>query len=98
MKGYWLIIGTEVTDQQASIDYNEMWAPIAKHYGARLIRGDGAPVLLEGRVDTARVILAEFKDLATARACYEDPAYQEAKVKALQASKRDLLLIEADFG
>jgi hypothetical protein len=27
--GYWLILGTEITDQAAQNDYNRLWAPIA---------------------------------------------------------------------
>ncbi len=36
MKGYWLILGTEITDQAAQNDYNRLWAPIAEKYQARL--------------------------------------------------------------
>ncbi|MGF1629786.1 MAG: DUF1330 domain-containing protein [Kiloniellaceae bacterium] len=32
-----------------------------------------------------------------AQACYEDPAYQEAKRFASKASKRDLLIFEGDL-
>ena len=38
MKGYWLILGTEVADAAAQQDYGRLWAPIAERYGARLIR------------------------------------------------------------
>jgi hypothetical protein len=36
MKGYWLILGTEITDQVAQDEYNRLWAPIAAKYKARL--------------------------------------------------------------
>jgi hypothetical protein len=36
MKGYWLILGTEITDQVAQDEYNWPWAPIAEKYQARL--------------------------------------------------------------
>ncbi|MEW5511327.1 hypothetical protein [Pseudomonas asiatica] len=42
MKGYWIILGTAVTDTQAQQEYGRLWAPIAEHYGARgfrLIKG-----------------------------------------------------------
>lgn len=32
MKGYWLILGTEITDQAAQDEYNRLWAPIAEKY------------------------------------------------------------------
>ena len=27
MKGYWVILGTEVTDNVAQAEYNRLWAP-----------------------------------------------------------------------
>jgi uncharacterized protein (DUF1330 family) len=96
MKGYWLILGTEVTDQKAQAEYNRLWAPIAEKYQARLNPTTVPPLLKEAR-DTARVIIAEFPSYDLAKACYEDPAYQAAREFALQASKRDLLIIEGDL-
>lgn len=97
MKGYWLILGSEITDHDAQAAYSALWAPIAERYKARLLRGDGAPQLLEGR-DTARVLLVEFPDITSARACYDDPEYQIAKTTALRASRRDLLIFEGELG
>jgi uncharacterized protein (DUF1330 family) len=96
MKGYWLILGSEITDQEAQVEYNRLWAPIAEKYQARLNPTKVPPLLKEAR-DTARVIVAEFPSYEQAKACYEDPAYQEAKGFALKASKRDLLIFEADL-
>ena len=97
MKGYWLILGSAITDQAAQEEYGRLWAPVAAKYGARLVRDSAAVDLKEGR-DTARVLLVEFADLATARACYDDPAYAAARDQALKASRRDLVILEADLG
>jgi len=96
MKGYWLILGTEITDQVAQDEYNRLWAPIAEKYQARLNPTKVPPLLKEAR-DTARGIIAEFPSYEMAKACYEDPAYQEARQFALQASQRDLLIFEGDI-
>lgn len=96
MKGYWLILGTEVADQVAQDEYNRLWAPIAEKYQARLNPTTVPPLLKEAR-NTARVIIAEFPSYELAKACYEDPAYQEARQFALKASKRDLLIIEGNL-
>ena len=71
-------------------------APIAEKYQARLNPTKVPPLLKEAR-DTARVIVAEFPSYEQAKACYEDPPYQEAKRFALKASKRDLLIFEGDL-
>lgn len=35
MKGYWLIIGTEISDQEAQAEYARLWKPIGEKYQAR---------------------------------------------------------------
>jgi uncharacterized protein (DUF1330 family) len=96
MKGYWIILGTAVTDQAAQGEYNRLWAPIAEKYQARLNPTKVPPLLRDAR-NTARVIIAEFPTYELAKACYEDPAYQAAREFALKASERDLLIIEGDL-
>lgn len=95
MKGYWLILGAEITDAEAQAHYGALWAPIAQKYGARLVKDAQSLSLKEGR-NTARVLLVEFPSYAQAKACYDDPAYQQAKAFALAASSRDLLVFEGD--
>lgn len=96
MKGYWLILGTEITDQAAQDEYIRLWAPIADKYRARLNPSKVPPVLMEAR-DAARVIVVEFPSLEMARACYEDPAYQEARRHASRAASRELLILEGEI-
>jgi len=96
MKGYWLILGTEVIDHEAQVEYGKLWGPIAEKYQARLNPNSVPPSLKETR-DTARVIVVEFPSYEAAKACYEDPAYQEAKIFALKASKRDLVILEGEI-
>lgn len=96
MKGYWIILGTRVTDADAQARYGALWAPIAAKYQARLVASGSSLDLKEGR-DTARTLLVEFPDIAAARACYDDPDYQHAKDFALAASSRDLLIVEGDI-
>jgi uncharacterized protein (DUF1330 family) len=54
-------------------------------------------LLLKEARNTSRVIIAEFPSYEVAKACYEDPAYQEAGQFALRASKRDLLIFEGEI-
>ncbi|MDR0808528.1 MAG: DUF1330 domain-containing protein [Gemmobacter sp.] len=93
MKGYWLIMGSALIDEAAQAEYGRLWAPIAARYGARLIRGDQAPELVE-RLGSTRVVLVEFADMATAKACYHDPDYAAAMVWANKAAQRELLFVE----
>ena len=96
MKGYWLVLGTAITDQAAQAEYHRLWAPIAEKYGARLNPAKVPPLLKEAR-DTSRVIVVEFPSYEMAKDCYQDPVYQEAKRFALQASNRDLLIFGGEL-
>ena len=98
MKGYWLILGTEVTDPEAQAEYGRLWAPVAERHGARVIRDLETLSRLESRADTARMLLVEFPSLAAARACFDDPAYKHAFTFAHKAARRDLVLFEGDLG
>lgn len=94
MKGYWLVLGTDVTDPEAQAEYGRLWAPVAAKYGAKVLRGDDAPKMLEAG-DKSRILLVEFDDLATAQACYDDPEYQSARAFAMKAASRELVIFEA---
>jgi uncharacterized protein (DUF1330 family) len=96
MKVYWLILDTEITDQVAQDEYSKLWAPIAEKYQARRNRTK-VPLLLKEARNISRVFIAEYPSYELAKACYEDPAYQEAREFALKASKRNLLIIEGDL-
>ena len=98
MKGYWLILGTAVTDPEIQAEYGRLWGPIGEKYGARVIREPKALELIEKRPDTARLLIVEFPSYAAARACYEDADYQAAKILANRASVRDLVVFEGDLG
>ena len=96
MKGYWIILGTAVSDEAAQKEYGRLWAPIGEKYQGRLRPAATAPLLKEKR-DTARMVVVEFPSLEAATACYDDPAYQEAMKFALKASKRDLIIFEGEL-
>lgn len=96
MKGYWIVLGSDITDPAAQAAYGKLWAPIAEKYGAKLRSVDAAAVLLEAG-SAKRVALVEFPSLAQAKACYADPSYEEAKQYALKASNRALLIVEGEL-
>ena len=96
MKGYWLILGTPVTDPEAQAEYGALWGPIAERYGARLVAGPEAVAARETR-DASRVLLVEFPSFEAARACYDDPEYQAARVVAARAAERSLVILRGEI-
>jgi uncharacterized protein (DUF1330 family) len=96
MKGYWLILGSDVRDGDAQEQYATLWKPVAARFGATVRVLDASVVLREARA-TRRVVVVEFQSVEHARECYADPAYQDAMQFALAASDRELLIIEGDL-
>ncbi|RFC67975.1 MULTISPECIES: DUF1330 domain-containing protein [Mesorhizobium] len=96
MKGYWLILGTEILDQSAQDEYVRLWKPIAEKYQAKVKPDSTRSLLMEAR-DTRRVVVVEFPSYDAAKTCYDDPAYQLALSHALQASNRELLILQGDI-
>jgi uncharacterized protein (DUF1330 family) len=96
MKGYWLIVGTEISDADAQAEYGRLWKPIAEKYQARINPLTVPPLLKEAR-DAHRVVVVEFPSYEAALECYQDPAYQEARDLALRASRRELLVLKGDL-
>lgn len=95
MKGYWIILGTDVVDADAQKEYSRLWAPISKKYGAR-VRLLEPGVLVES-VTTKRVLVVEFPSYEQAKACNIDPDYAEARLIALRAYKREMIIIQGDL-
>jgi uncharacterized protein (DUF1330 family) len=95
MKGYWIVLGAEVTDLEAQQEYARLWRPIGEKYGAQLKSLDAEALKEAG--GSNRALTVEFESFAQAKACYEDPAYTEAKAFALRASKRQLIIIEGEL-
>ena len=95
-KAYW-VAHVDVDDAGAYEAYRTANAvPFAK-YGARfLVRGDPQENR-EGAVRHRTVVL-EFKDYATAVACYESPEYQAAKAIRDAVSKGDMVIVEGYDG
>jgi uncharacterized protein (DUF1330 family) len=93
MPGYWIGMIT-VTDPEKFKGYTELApAAIAKFGGKMLSRG-GQQTVLEGAAPPGRVAVIEFKDVATAKACYDSPEYQAAKRAREGAATAQFFIVE----
>ncbi|MFK0270453.1 DUF1330 domain-containing protein [Pseudomonas asiatica] len=95
MKGYWIIFGSAVADADAQQEYARLWGPISEKYNAK-VKVLGPDQVVETTL-SSRVLAVEFPSLALAKACYDDPAYTEAKIYALRAATREMIIIEGDL-
>lgn len=87
-KGYW-IGRVDVLEPEGYKAYGVALAEVLRKFGARFLVRAGK-FEAEGKA-RARNIVLEFKDHATALACYHSPEY--AKAKALRAGAVDIEIV-----
>jgi uncharacterized protein (DUF1330 family) len=95
-KGYW-IGRVDVHNEEGYKPYVAGNGPIFKKYGARPIVRGGPFDCVEGTARSRNVVI-EFPDLATARACYHSPEYQENMKLRLPHAVADIVIIEGAEG
>jgi uncharacterized protein (DUF1330 family) len=95
-KGYW-IAHVDVTDPEAYQAYVRANAVAFAKFGGRFLVRGGPYKAAEG-VARARQVVLEFKDYATALACYDSQEYQDAKELRAKASQSELVIVEGYDG
>jgi len=95
-KGYW-IAHVDVNDPEGYKKYVSANGTAFAKYGARFLVRGGQFECREGNVRSRNVII-EFKDYATALACYNSPEYADAMKHRLKASVADMIIIEGYDG
>ena len=95
-KGYW-IVRVDMADPEAYKAYIAANAEALRKFGARFLVRGGTHETVEG-ASRARNVVIEFKDYATALACYRSPEYAAAKAVRLGAGTGDFIVIEGYDG
>jgi uncharacterized protein (DUF1330 family) len=95
-KGYW-IVRVDITDPEAYKAYVAANAEAFAKFGARFLVRSGKYETVEG-TSRGRNVVIEFKDYATALACYRSPEYAAAMRLRSGAGIADILVIEGYDG
>lgn len=95
-KGYW-IAHVDVTDPEAYKAYVAANAIAFAKFGARFLVRGGRGEMKKGALHSRHVVL-EFKDYATALACYESEDYRKAALLRDAASTVDIVVVEGYDG
>lgn len=90
-KGYW-IARLDVENDEEYARYRALNAVAFAKYGAKFLVRGGEYKLARGEGRKHNVVL-EFKDEATARACYASSEYQEAVKHLALVGQVDLVII-----
>ncbi|WP_438276758.1 DUF1330 domain-containing protein [Nitrobacter sp.] len=91
-KGYW-IVRVSIRDRDRYPDYLAAARPAFDKFGANFLVRGGPFDSMEG-TSRDRNVVVEFKDFATAKACYQSPEYQAAKAIRQKYSEADFIIIE----
>ncbi len=95
-KGYWIAF-VDVNNPEQYKGYQAENAVAFRKYGARFLARGGPFETMEGRT-RSRCVVIEFKDFATALACYRSAEYQKAKGLRAGASEADFIVMEGYDG
>jgi uncharacterized protein (DUF1330 family) len=95
-KGYWIGM-VDVSDPEAYKAYVRENAIAFRKFGGRFLVRGGTSETVEGR-SRSRLVVIEFKDYATALACYRSPEYTKAIALRKDVSVADLVVIEGYDG
>ena len=95
-KGYW-IVRVDITDPEAYKAYVAANAQAFRKFGAHFLVRSGQYETMEG-ASRGRNVVIEFKDYATALACYRSPEYEAAKRLRRGAATADIIVIEGYDG
>ena len=92
-KAYLVVQYHAISDPEKLAAYSKLAGPAIIAAGGRfLVRSVAAEAYERGQLQ--RTVVAEFPDLAAAKALYTTPAYREA-IKALDgAAERDMRIVE----
>jgi len=91
-KAYW-IVRVSVRDEQLYPEYLAAAGPAFAKFGASFIVRGGAFARMEGTARDRNVVV-EFRDHATAMACYQSPEYQAAKLIRQKYADADFIIID----
>jgi uncharacterized protein (DUF1330 family) len=91
-KAYW-IVRVSVRNKQKYPEYLAAAGPAFQKFGARFIVRGGKFETMEGSARERNVVV-EFKDRATAFACYQSPEYQGARTIRQKYADADFIIID----
>jgi uncharacterized protein (DUF1330 family) len=95
-KGYW-IANVDVTHPEEYKAYVAANAEPFRKFGAKFLVRAGKSECVEGSF-RSRMVVIEFRDYATALACYRSPEYEQALALRVGKSEADLLIVEGYDG
>jgi uncharacterized protein (DUF1330 family) len=95
MPGY-IITNAEVFDADAYGEYGALAPDAIKKYGGEFLTRGGAAEIMEGNWQPHRIVVVKFDSVEDAKAMYNSPEYQAAKVKREGAADFNMIVVEGN--
>jgi len=92
-KAYWISCYRAIKNPDQLAEYAKLAAPAVQAGGGRFL-ARGMPAKTYDNGVNQRTVIVEFDSLAAANACYNGPAYQQARRVLGDAVERDFRIIE----
>ena len=83
----YVIVDVKITDPEQYKQYMALSPAAIEAAGGRFLVRGGLHEVLEGNWQPSRLVMAEFPDLASARAFYDSAKYREARAKRAGATE-----------
>lgn len=97
MKAYMLAF-VRIQDMEIfNQEYMQHAVPIVEKHGGITFAVDENPLLIEGALPEGRVVILEFPSKEAAKGFYNDPDYQQFKLRRKGISESDSIILEKGF-
>ena len=90
----YIITNAEIFDAEAYGEYGKLAPNAIKKYGGEFLTRGGAAEILEGNWQPHRIVVVKFDSVEKAKAMYNSPDYQAAKMKRTGAADFNMIVVE----
>jgi uncharacterized protein (DUF1330 family) len=90
----YVLVNVKITDSAGFAEYRKLVPATIAAFGGRFLARGGATEVLEGDWIPHRLVVLEFPDVATIRAWYQSPEYQQLLELRKRTATSDFVIIE----
>lgn len=90
----YVIADNKLIDPERYAAYSKVAAPTHASYGGKVLAAGGWTEKLDGDWSPNRIVVVEFPSVAMAKAWYDSPEYQQAKMIRDAAAEVRIIVVE----
>jgi uncharacterized protein (DUF1330 family) len=88
------VVNVEITDSAGFAEYRKLVPATIAAFGGRFLTRGGAMEVLEGEWMPKRLVILEFPDVATLKAWYHSPEYQQLLELRKRTAISDFVVVD----